>query len=217
MVCMSCPPVSIPHPLPRPKRVGIQIPPASYSPAPPSLLPTLLTNPLHLIPSVTWLGHLDGPVLWLAIYLLLILSCLALSLSCQNKKDNLLLFLYVWPSYNRLILNIYAPYSESMYCFYPIFIFECMYRIGWGKINDFDFDFLIWYPEPGIWIGSGRPINYPRVSTGSGTYLDILWPLEKIFCQIGRKSLNFYKILIFVRIFLWIFDNAVRIRIQEAN
>ena len=100
MVCMSCPHVSIPHPLPvpRPKRVGIQIPPASYSPAPPSLLPTLLTNPLHLIPSVTWLGHLDGPVLWLAIYLLLILSCLALSLSCQNKKDNLLLFLYVWPS-----------------------------------------------------------------------------------------------------------------------
>jgi hypothetical protein len=61
------------------KRVGIQIPLASYSPASPSLLPTLLTNPLHLNSSVTWLGYLDGPVLWLAIYLFIILSCLALS------------------------------------------------------------------------------------------------------------------------------------------
>ncbi len=82
--------------LPRPKRVGIQIPPASYSPAPPSLLPTLLTNLLHLIPSVTWLGYLDVPVLWLAFYLLIIMPCLALSPPCQNKKDNLLPFFYMY-------------------------------------------------------------------------------------------------------------------------
>ena len=78
MVCLSCPLVSIPHPLPGPKRVGIQIPLASYSPAPPSLLPSLHTIPLHLISSVTWLGYLDGPVLWLAIYLFIILPYLAL-------------------------------------------------------------------------------------------------------------------------------------------
>ena len=96
MVCLSCPLVSIPHPLPRPKRVGIQIPPASYSPAPPSLLPTLPTNPLHLIPSVTWLGYLEGPVLWLALYLLIILPCLTLSPPYQNKKDNLIPIFYMY-------------------------------------------------------------------------------------------------------------------------
>ncbi len=76
--------------------VGIQIPPASYSPAPLSLLPTLPTNPLHLIPSVTWLGYLEGPVLWLALYLLIILPCLTLSPPCQNYKDNLIPFFYMY-------------------------------------------------------------------------------------------------------------------------
>jgi hypothetical protein len=104
MVCLSCPLVSIPHPLPGPKRVGIQIPPASYSPAPPSLLPILPTNPLHLIPSVTLLGYLEGPVLWLALYLLIILPCLTLSPPCQNKKDKLIPFFYMY-DHNKTVYS----------------------------------------------------------------------------------------------------------------
>ncbi len=42
-------------------------------------LSTPYTNPPHLISSVTWLGYLDGPVLWLAIYKFVVLSCLSLS------------------------------------------------------------------------------------------------------------------------------------------
>ena len=142
MVCLSCPLVSIPHPLPRPKRVGIQIPPASYSPA----LPTLPTNPLHLIPSVTWLGYLDGPVLWLAIYIFiysLAIPCPHPSIMEPNKMDNLLHFLPVWPS--KMIHHIYITRRLSIkHCIvlYLYLSYKCMYRIGWGKINDFD---LIWF------------------------------------------------------------------------
>jgi hypothetical protein len=93
-----------------PKRVGIQIPPASYSPAPPSLLPTLPTNPLHLIPSVTWLGYLEGPVLWLALYLLIILPCLTLSPPCQNKKDNLIPFFIC-----MTLIKLFNIYCISMH------------------------------------------------------------------------------------------------------
>ena len=91
MVCMSCPPVSILHPLPRPKRVGIQIPPASYSPAPPYLLPTSLTNPFHLIPSVTWFRIFRWPST-LACHLLIyfVMPCPLPSILELNKMDNLL-------------------------------------------------------------------------------------------------------------------------------
>jgi hypothetical protein len=109
---LSCPLVSIPHPLPRPKRVGIQIPLASsYSPAPPSLLPTLLTNPLHLIPSVTWLGYLDGPVLWLAIYLFIILPCLALSPLVKIKRTIYSSF-YIYVTIIKLINHLYPCTSQ---------------------------------------------------------------------------------------------------------
>ena len=148
MVCLSCPLVSIPHPLPGPKRVGIQIPLASYSPAPPSLIPSLHTIPLHLTSSVTWLGYLDGPVLWLAIYIFiysLAIPCPHPSIMEPNKMDNLLHFLPVWPS--KMIHHIYITRRLSIkHCIvlYLYLSYKCMYRIGWGKINDFDFDWLMY-------------------------------------------------------------------------
>ncbi len=51
--------------------------------------------------------------------------------------------------------------------------------------------------------GSGRPINY-----GSGSYLDILWPLKLICCrtQIGGKSFNITNITLFSEISLNLFS-----------
>jgi hypothetical protein len=82
-----------------------------YSPAPPSLLPTLPTNPLHLIPFVTWLGYLEGPVLWLALYLLIISPCLTLSPPYQNKKDNLIP-IFICMTIIKLFNHIYLSISQ---------------------------------------------------------------------------------------------------------
>jgi len=118
MVCLSCPLVSIPHPLPEPKRVGIQIPLAAYSPAPPSLIPSLHTIPLHLTSSVTWLGQLDGPVLWLAIYIViysLAIPCPHPSIMEPNKMDNLLQFFTCVTIQN---VSSYTHNQENIALFY---------------------------------------------------------------------------------------------------
>jgi hypothetical protein len=116
---LSCPLVSIPHPLPGPKRVGIQIPLASYSPAPPSLIPSLHTIPLHLTTSVTWLGYLDGPVLWLAIYLFiyhLAIPCPHPSIMEPNKWTICSTF-YLCDHQKYFIIYNYTPINVTLYCF----------------------------------------------------------------------------------------------------
>jgi hypothetical protein len=89
-VCLSCPPVSILHPLPRPMRVGWGQKPKSLQlliplPAHPSLLPTPCTYPITTQNSSHFICHLVRISRWpstLACHLLIFPLC------------------YAWPSAN---------------------------------------------------------------------------------------------------------------------
>ncbi len=92
--------------------------------------------------------HLDRIFRWpstlachLCIYYLAI-PCPHPSIMEPNKMDNLLhFFTYVTIkidlSYITMHLSINHCIAFNLYLSY-----KCMYRIGWGKINDFDFDFF---------------------------------------------------------------------------